>query len=455
MNTKEFCTLLLALCGLFNFANSGWCATGKLLAGAAKISITPETDEPLHDPVYTRSLVLDINGERLAFVALDLGVYTSTHVLADCREKYRIAKIFLCSSHNHTAPSRPGKTPETANLRAFYDDQIIKVVGSAVSNMFPARLAAGRRSFPQLGFKRLIVRDDGHARESWMGDDHYRAINPERIPFGPVDDEVGVIRIEDMSGRPRAIVMNYACHADVVCQSYAISADFPGAAARKVEEAFPDAYCLFVNGAAGNVGPLFTVPRRNGPNDPFKTDYAPMERMGELLAIETIKVAKSLYGRQGETTIKYRDEALQFTGRFDKNRHFDVLLTTMTINDDIVIAANAGELFVELGIAWKKQMQAEVANPFYFGYTWSGGQWPGYVPSIKGAALGGYGADQGSGMIEVGAGEAIFNKHIESYFRLTGLMRDHPGPVGFRRGDRWIVTPVPENSSVPVPKRSQ
>jgi neutral ceramidase len=173
--------------------------------------------------------------------------------------------------------------------------------------MFPARLAAGRRSFPQLGFKRLIVRDDGHARESWMGDDHYRAINPERIPFGPVDDEVGVIRIEDMSGRPRAIVMNYACHADVVCLSYAISADFPGAAARKVEEAFPEAYCLFVNGAAGNVAPLFTVPRRDGPDDAFKTDYAPMERMGELLAIETIKVAKFLNGRQGDTTIKYRD----------------------------------------------------------------------------------------------------------------------------------------------------
>ena len=130
---------------------------GQTPAGTAKISITPETDEPLHDPVYARSLVLDIDGERVAFV-LDSGVYTSPRVVADCKDKYRLAKIFLCSSHNHTAPTRPGKTPETANLRAFYDEQIIKVVGSAVSNMFPARLAAGRRGFPQLGFKRLIVR---------------------------------------------------------------------------------------------------------------------------------------------------------------------------------------------------------------------------------------------------------------------------------------------------------
>src|SRR5690349_24320181 len=83
--------------------------------------------------------------------------------------------------------------------------------------------------------------------------------------------------------------------------------------------------------------------------------------------------------------------------------------------------ANPGELFAELGLEWKAKMQGETANPFYFGYTWSAGQWPGYVPSIKGAALGGFGADQNRGMIEVGAGEAIFNKHLENYFKLTGL----------------------------------
>jgi hypothetical protein len=170
-----------------------------------------------------------------------------------------------------------------------------------------------------------------------------------------------------------------------------------------------------------------------------------MERMGELLAYETIRLAKTLTAKLGETTIKFQDAALAFTGRFDKTKQLDVRITTITINDDIVIAANPGELFVELGLEWKAKMRAEVANPFYFGYTWSDGQWPGYVPSIKGAALGGFGADQDRKMIEVGAGEAIFNKHLENYFRLTGLMREAPGPSGFRRGLRWMVVPVPEN----------
>jgi len=422
--------------------------TGQLMAGSAKISITPETDEPIHDPVFARSLVLEVNGERLAFVSSDLAVFTSEKVEKECQEKYGLTKVFLCSTHNHTAPSKPGKGAEYSDLKAFFGRQIVQVVGMALSNTFPARIAAGRRSFPQLGFKRLIVREDGHSRESWMGDDHYLPINPDRIPFGPVDQEVGVLRIEDTNGQPRAIVMNYACHADVVCLSFAISADFPGVATRKVEEEFGnDVVCLFVNGAAGNVAPLFTVPRRNGPNDPFKTDYTPMERMGELLAHETIKVARSLSGKPGDTTIKQQDAALEFTGRFDKTKHLDVHLTTILIDDDIVIAANPGELFAELGLEWKAKMQAEVANPFYFGYTWSGGQWPGYVPSIKGAALGGFGADQDRGMIEVGSGEAMINKHLENYYTLTGLMRDKPGPSGFKQGPRWIVVPVPETEA--------
>ena len=48
--------------------------------------------------------------------------------------------------------------------------------------------------------------------------------------------------------------MNYACHADVVCQNYAVSADYPGVACRKVEEAFGTNFvCLFVQGAGGNI----------------------------------------------------------------------------------------------------------------------------------------------------------------------------------------------------------
>ncbi len=266
----------------------GMSAAGELRAGTAKVSITPEDIKmPVHDKVYARSLVLDVDGERIAFVAVDLGIYTSEKLVTACKERFGITHLVLSSSHTHSGPGR--------NYASFFEERLIQVVEAAVNDMFPARISAGHRSFPQLGFNRLVVREDGHARESWFADDHYTSENPERIPFGPVDPAVGVIKIEDAHGQARAIVMNYACHADVVCQNYAISADFPGAATRKVEEAFGDKLnCLFVQGAGGNIESLIISSRRTGPNDPFQTDYSTIERVGGLLAYETIKLAKTL-----------------------------------------------------------------------------------------------------------------------------------------------------------------
>ena len=109
-----------------------------------------------------------------------------------------------------------------------------------------------------------------------------------------------------------------------------------------------------------------------------------------------------------------------------------------------MIATFPGEPFIQLQLDWKKKV--EVAHPFLFGYTWHRGTWPNYVPDIKSAALGGYGADQSNPkMIEVGSGEAVMNKHLENMYRLTGLMREEPGPVGFKPGPRYQVTPVPRD----------
>jgi neutral ceramidase len=421
-------------------------ADSQILAGTAKVNLTPRGSEPVHDSVYARSLVLESGGIRLAIVSVDLAVFTSERAEKICREKYGITQLLIASSHNHSEPQPEGKRSFQGNpYTSFYEDQIVAAVGLALGNMFPARIAAGHRSFPQLGFNRLIVRDDGHARESWFGDEHYNGENPERIPFGPVDPEVGVIRIEDGQGQPRAILMNYACHADVVCFNYAVSADYPGVAARKVEEAFGNTVnCLFIQGAGGNIEPLMISSRRTGPDDPFQTDYAPMERMGTLLAYETVKLARSLTpARHDQAKLLLMEDSLEFTGRFDKSLRFPVHISTIVLDSDIVIAACPGELFVQLQLDWKEKIKIASANPFLFGYTWSAGKWPGYVADTRSAALGGYGADQDGRIIEPGAGERIMVRQLENYYRLTGLMRDKPGPIGFKPVTRWMITPVP------------
>lgn len=399
---------------------------GKLMAGTSKINITPKTDQLIHDSIFARSVVLDINGQRLAFVSLDLPIFTSERVVQACKQQYNIAKVVLSSSHNHSAPMVDNKinVSESSPFQRFYEDQIIKVVGEAVAHLFPAKMAAGKSTFPQLGFNRLIVREDGHARESWVGDDHYRVENPERIPFGPVDPEVGVLKITDLEDHPRVIMMNYAMHADVVCFNYAVSADYPGVAARKVEAAFGNTVnCLFVNGGGGNIESLMISPRKSGPKDTTPTNYAPMERTGELLAWEVVKLAKNIpMPANGETDIRYKVDSLHFVGRYDAKRAFNVHLITLLINHQISIAVCPGEMFVQFQLDWKDKMKLAAMNGFLFGYSWSGGKWPGYIPDVRSAALGGYGAD-GDNLIQVGAGEHIMTKQLENYYQLTGLMR--------------------------------
>jgi neutral ceramidase len=425
------------------FSDCCLAADGKLLAGTAKINITPDSNEPLHDSVYARSLVLDMDGQRIAFVSVDLAVFTSERVENICKSKFGISQLLLCSSHTHSEPQKFGRSFRNGNpYQTYYEDRIILAVGIAVKNLFQARLAAGRATFPQLGFNRLIIRDDGHARESWFSDDHYNSENPERIPFGPVDPEVAVLRIEDLQGNPKVILMNYACHADIVCFNYAISADYPGVACRKVEEAFDNKInCLFIQGAGGNIESLQISSRRSGPDDAFQTDYRPMERTGELLAYETIKLARNLSGSGEKTEMKWITDSLHFTGRFDKQVSLNVRLVSILINRTIIIAACPGEMFVQLGLEWKKKIEAASAIPFFFGYSWSGGNWPGYIADVRSAALGGYGADQDPKIIEVGAGEAILTKQLENFYILNGLMREQPGPVGFKGGQQWIIRP--------------
>ncbi|HLZ89398.1 MAG TPA: hypothetical protein VKQ52_19220, partial [Puia sp.] len=47
----------------------------QMLAGTAKINITPATVEPIHDSVFARALVLESRGVKIAIVSVDLAVF--------------------------------------------------------------------------------------------------------------------------------------------------------------------------------------------------------------------------------------------------------------------------------------------------------------------------------------------------------------------------------------------
>jgi hypothetical protein len=432
MKTNHRIAILLFV-GLAFFSVAGSSAADKLMAGSAKINVTPpDTKYPVHDSLYARSLILEAGGTRIAFIAYDSGGGSEQFIKA-LKEKYNLDELYLCQSHNHSGAS---------GTKEWTEEKFTRLIDEASKNMFEAKLSGGHRSFPSLSFNRLIVRDDGHARESWFADDHYRYINRERLPHGEVDNSVGVIRIEDTSGNPRILIMNYACHPDVVWNNFEVSADFVGYATRYTEEAFGNRiHCLFINGAAGNQAPLFKDGGRQGPDDPRKADYDLIERMGKLLSIETVKLARELYPNPyDECNVKVKTDSLIFTGRFDKTIKFNPHFSVIVLNNRYVISTVSGEFFIKFQLDWKK----EIARyngwvPFFFGYAMCGGRSPGYVADIRSAALGGFGADQGGNLIEVGAGERIMAKQLENFYRLIALMRDRPGPREHRLDDGTII----------------
>ncbi len=392
-----------------------------LRAGTAKINITPENPTyPVHDSLWARSLILDVGGERIAFIAYDNTNYVNDDLLSRLKARHDLKELFFCQSHTHSG-AWDASAARTESL-------FTQVLDQAASAMFDATISGGWRTFPQLSFMRLIVRDDGRAKESWEGDDHYRAVNPERIPHGPVDNSVGVIRIDDAAtGSPRVVVMNYACHPDVVWNNFEVSADFVGYAAAYTEQAFDGAVtCLFVQGGAGNQAPLFKDGGRQSPDDPRPANYDLIERMGKLLGIEAVKLTRELYPNPYDVpSLRVLTSTVEIGPRWptDDPSTISTDVAAILINDRYSIATFPGEPFIKFQFDWKREMSTAGKIPFFFGYTWNGGRPPGYVPDVRSAALGGFGTDRD---IAIGTGEAIMTRLLKNFYHLQGLFTTEP-----------------------------
>jgi hypothetical protein len=105
---------------------------------------------------------------------------------------------------------------------------------------------------------------------------------------GPVDHTVRVVRFDDLNQNPVATLLHYACHPTIMAwQCQYATPDYPGIA-RQVVEQQVGGFCLFLQGATGNVGP------REG----FTGDLKVYRRLGTLLGLEAAKVAISTDTRQ-------------------------------------------------------------------------------------------------------------------------------------------------------------
>lgn len=421
---KIWLAVLLALL----WCRAGICASaGELSAGVARVEITPLVGYPMggyaarqgpstgvHDPLFATVLVLKTDGMSIAIVSCDLRSFPSERVIAMARQRKLADHVLIAVTHNHSGPMTWEDQTWPSRERSWFaetEQKILNAIEEASKKVFPARIAAGFGEI-YLGHNRRKVEADGKVTMFWR--------NAEKVPTSPIDPTVGVIRVDDESGKPRAIIVNYACHAVMLGpDNRMISADYPGYLARRIEREFDGALCLFTQGGAGDVNPYLD----KQPVD--QNGFGETEKMGNALAEEALKVARRLKPQVNtNASLRAAAEVVEFHDRWDTKKKIRAGLTTLLINNDIAIATMPGEPFVNLQIALRDK--SEVAHTFLFGYTYSaGGEWVGYIPTIRAAAEGGYGAAYNT-RIEVGAGEAMVDRAIVNIYSLLGKLREAP-----------------------------
>ncbi|MBX3178961.1 MAG: neutral/alkaline non-lysosomal ceramidase N-terminal domain-containing protein [Candidatus Hydrogenedentes bacterium] len=392
--------LLLALCTLP--------AAAEFRAACVQVDITPDTPQWLHgyaprqstgvhDRIYHRIAALDDGETTFYLVATDCCTISPSYYDAMTRQLeaetgITPAQIWWSTTHTHSAPhvgpqdlgqlfgGTLGDRFSITHDTAYWDRvtrALIEGVKEARAKLEPARLGVGIGE-ARANINRRELRDG----QIVLGE------NPE----GPVDRQLGLIRLERSDGSPIGLIANYAIHGTCLHGGNTqISGDAPGWVSQYVEAKL-GVPLLFVNGAEGNVAPFPTV--GNDITDPRIKSFE--STLGDpILALNASiqECASDVSLRLSQTNIVtprkeglgWIDELADYARVVDGVDHVRIPIRGLVINGDTAIWAAPLELFSE--IAMNIREASPFARTMYFGLT-NGSLL--YLPTKAAFAEGGY-----------------------------------------------------------------
>jgi len=355
-------------------------------------------------------------------------------VISEAKAKWCVDHVILSATHTHAgmaprgliikppaAPdwTRSGKAPaETVDWPglsadpwyAATEEKIVAAIGKAMQNLFAARLVAGKGPFESayMAHNRRLVRD-GRVSALWE--------NPDRRPTQPIDPTVGVIRVDDISGKPRAFAVHYACHPVALMGAGAISRDFPGAMVDYVEQELgDDCLAMFLQGAQGDIDP-YDLHNLRGENR-----FNIARQAGISLGKGALRVAAELKGsglspkQTDKPSIAIKESLLTIPNR-NGSQTTDVGLLTVIFNQSLALIAIPGEPFIQHQLDLTQK--SPIANTFILGLAYHGRGTPFvvYIPTVQAVREGGYGATECS-FLAADAGEKMVAEAVASIRQL-------------------------------------
>lgn len=265
-----------------------WLATqradaAELLAGIARVDITDRAAGPVHDPCFAKVLVLTSADTTAVVVTVDAVAIgelgrISNQFLPNVRKRLQAdlgiapAGVVANASHCHGV------------VRTDTEDLVVQAVREAHGKLVPVRVATGIGREDRISENRRLKLKDGSTVD--MRRAYSMPRDEDVASVGPIDPQVGVVRIDQMDGKPLAVVYQFACHPIMNPPSRGNSADFPGVASKVIEENLGDgALALFLQGCGGDINPV----RYKEVNRP-----ADAEPLGNLLGLAVLRAVRAI-----------------------------------------------------------------------------------------------------------------------------------------------------------------
>jgi len=324
---------------------STWKASA-LEAGAAKVEITPPLGTPLngygdrlgkgslsvHDPVWSRSLYVSDGTTAIMLVNVDLCVINRElrdRVLELAPPEVPRENILLTATHTHSAQGAMNRSLVFRAVSGRFMPDVLESTAQRIVESMQSAIASRKRA--TIGFAVTT---------------HDNLTENRQVEGGPVDSQIGVLRVDDSDGNPIAIAANFAAHPTTVGgdDKFAISADYPGVYYNELEAvAGESCVAMFLNGAAGNQRPA---------NPEKHQGWAHTEWVGKRLAAKVMEAAGTI--TCGEATLRIGGSVPELPATLTTFLPPSTVLKTLEIND-LVLTFVPGEPCVELGLELRRR----------------------------------------------------------------------------------------------------